>query len=422
MPRAQGANALMNLGFESPYGTGPSSGSSWFRAPFRSHDLGEIQNTLENDLLGLGREAQAPIFDVVDNVGKVSVPIDLRNFGLWLKATLGAPTTTTGALASGTLTFAAQPAAASTVTIAGVVVTFVASGATGSQVNIGANPAATVAALQTYLAGVSTGAINNQTYAASGSVLTITAKTAGPAANSVTLAAQASSNATASNPTLLGGSNIHTFNSGAIALPSLSVEIGNPDLTTPVWGLNYGCMVDKLAIKMQRGGLLSADVDLVAQGEVIANAPAAGNSPTALAMQRFAQGAGYVNINGVAAASLVDCEFTYANQLAKVETIRNDGRIEGVDPGVVMVDGILKLRFKDQSLLAYAQNQQSVQLNFGWAIGAGRSLDFQVNGAYFPKAKRPVTGPGGIEISLPIKAGGAGTTFIATLNNDQAGY
>lgn len=422
MPRAQGANTLMNIGFETAYGTGPSSGANWFRAPFRSSDLGEVQNTLENDLLGLGREAQTPIFDVVDNVGKVSIPVDLRNIGLWLKAALGSPVTTTGASASGTLTFSAQPAANSTVTIAGVVTTFVASGATGAQVNIGVNTAATVAALQAYLAGVSTGALANQTYTASGSVLTVTAKTAGPAANSVTLAAQAASNATVSAPTLLGGSNVHTFSSGAIALPSLSIELGQPDLTTPVWGLNYGCVVDKMAIKMQRGGLLTADLDLIAQGETISNAPAAGISPTALAVQRFAQATGYVNINGVAAASLVDCEFTYANQLAKVETIRNDARIEGVDPGVVMVDGTIKVRFRDQTFLNLAQSQTAVQLNFGWAIGGGRSLDFQVNGAYFPKAKRPVTGPGGIEISLPVKAGGAGTTFVATLNNDQSGY
>lgn len=422
MPRAQGSNALMNIGFESAYGTPPAAGASWFRAPYREHDLGEVQNTIESDLLGLGRDAQAPVFDVVDNVGKVGVPIDLRNFGLWLKGLFGSPATTTGQAASGTLSFSAQPAANSTVTIAGVAVTFVASGATGNQVNIGGSVNATVAALQTMLAAVGSGALSNQSYAAASNVLTITAKTAGPTGNAVTLAAGATSNATASAATLLGGSNVHTFGSGALVLPSLSVEIGHPDLAVPIWGTNYGCAVDKLAIKMQRGGLLNADLDLICQGETLSAAPAAGSTPTQLAVQRFAQASGYVSLNGTTLGSLVGADFTFGNQLDKVEAIRSDGRIDGVDPGLFMSEGTLKVRFKDRSLFDLAGPGQAEQINFGWSIGNGRSLDFQINGAYLPKAKRPVSGPGGIEVSFPIKAGGAGTTVVATLNNDQAGY
>ena len=424
MPRAQGANALLNAAFETTaYGTVPSSGTNWFRTPFRSSDLGETQNTLENDVLGLGRDAQAPIFDVVDNIGKVSVPFDLRNIGLWLKGLLAQPTTTaaTGS-ASGTFTFTAQPAATSTITINGVTVTFVASGATGAQVNIGASVTATVTALQTYLAAA-TGALATQTYVAAANVLTVTAVTAGTAANTVAIAASASANATLSAPTLLGGCNSHVFSSGATALPSLSLEVGYPDLATPVYGVNYGCLIDKLSVKMQRGGLLSADFDVVAQGETIANAAAAGVSPTVLAALRFAMATGYVNLNGTALGALVDAEFMFANNLAKLEVIRNDGRIGGADPGVVTMEGTLKVRFQDQTLLNYAQNQTAAQINFGWVIGTGRSIDFQINGAYFPKAKRPVTGPGGIEVSFPIKAGNtSGSSLVVTLKNDVAGY
>ena len=422
MPRAQGANALLNAAFESTYGTPPASGANWFRIPFRSSDMGETQNTLENDILGLGRDAQAPIFDIVDNLGKVSVPLDLRNIGLWLKGLLAQPTTTAATgTASGTMTFTAQPAAASTITINGVTVTFVTSGATGAQVNIGASVAATVTALQTYLAAA-TGALATQNYAASGAVLTITAKTAGTTANSVALAATATANVTLSAPTLLGGGNTHVFTSGATLLPSLSMEVGYPDLTTPVWGNNYGCLVNKLSVKMQRGGLLSADFDVIGQGETIANAPAAGVSPTVLSALRFAMATGYVNLNNTALGALVDAEFMYANNMAKLEVIRNDGRIGGADPGVVTMEGTLKVRFQDQTLLNYAQNQTAATINFGWTIGNGQSVDFQINGAYFPKAKRPVTGPGGVEVSFPIKAGSNGNSLVVTLKNDVAGY
>lgn len=423
MPRAQGANVLCNAAFETTYGTPPASGSSWLRLPFRDHDLGEVQNVLANDQLGLGREAQAPIFDVIDNIGKVTVPVDLRNIGFWLKAMFGSPTVATGQAASGSLIFATQPAVNSTVTIAGVAVTFVASGATGAQVNIGANVAATVTALQTYLASVGSGALSNQTYAASGNTLTVTAKTAGVAANSVTLAAQAASNATLSGATLAGGSNAFTFSSGALTLPSFTTEFGFTDLSPAIWEQHYGCMADKLMFKMQRGGLLSAEVDIIAQGQINANAPAAGNSPTALAVARLAQATGYININGVALGSVVGGDFTVANQLAKVETIRSDSRIEGADPGTVMAEGTLRVRLRDASLLNLATVETAQQINFGWSLGNGRSLDIQLNGVYFPRAKRPVNGPGGVEVSYPIKAGGAGTTVVATLNNDQAnGY
>ena len=423
MPRAQGSNTLMNIAFESTYGTAPASGAAWFRSPFRDHDMGEVQNLIESDLLGLGREAQTPIFDVVNNEGKVTVPVDLRNFGNWLKATFGAASTAVGSPASGTITFSAQPAVSSTITIGGVVVTFVASGATGSQVNIGASVTATVLALQVYLSSVGSGAIFSQTYAASTNVLTITSKTNGTSGNSVTIVASAASNGVTSAATLLGGSNVHTFSSGLVALPSLSVEMGAPDLSPAIWTNNYGCQVDRLMIKMQRSGLLNAEVNLVAQGESSpSSTAAAGSSPTTLAVQRFAQGAGYVNLNGTAIASLVEADFTYANQLAKVETIRSDSRIEGTDPGVVMLEGTLKMRFRDQTFLTLAQNQTSGTINFGWSARTGQSLDFQVNGSFFPKAKRGVSGPGGIELTVPIKAGGAGTTVVATLNNDVAAY
>jgi hypothetical protein len=92
MARARGANAVMAAAFESAYGTAPVSG--YKKLPFVSSALGDEQGLIESDLLGFGREPQPPSRDVVNNDGDVVVPVDLRNFGVWLKLLMGAPTTT----------------------------------------------------------------------------------------------------------------------------------------------------------------------------------------------------------------------------------------------------------------------------------------------------------------------------------------
>ncbi len=92
MARARGANAILAAAFETVYGTPPAGG--YKKLPFVSSALGEEQKLIESDLLGLGREPLPPSKDVANNEGDVIVPVDLRNFGCWLKLLLGAPTTT----------------------------------------------------------------------------------------------------------------------------------------------------------------------------------------------------------------------------------------------------------------------------------------------------------------------------------------
>lgn len=424
MARAQGSNIVASFAYESGgYGVAPSGGASWYKIPLRSDDLGATENLLEDDTLGIGRDAKAPIFDVINNTGKASVPVDLRNFGLWLKLLFGAPTSSTGQAASGTLTFSGLPAANSTVTIAGVAVTFVASGATGNQSNIGASPSATVTALAAMLNAVSSGSLSNQTYTATGAVLTVTSKTAGTSGNAVTLVASAASNALASATTLLGGSNQFVFNSGALALPSATLEVGFPDLVTPFYDQHIGCMADKLAIKMQRSGLLSADIDIIAQDTTTSAASVAGTQ-TVAAMQRFAQMSGYFKVNGVAANNVVDVDFNFANGLQPLDVIRADGKIGGADPGTSKISGTVKVRLDDDATLRnLSTTQQSAQVNLGWSLGNGRSLDIQMPDAYFPRVKRGVSGPNGIELSMNFMAGGnVGPDLVVTLNNDVASY
>ena len=89
MARAQGARAQMALAFETVYGTAPASG--YRTVPFASTTLGSEQPLIASELLGQGRDPLAPIKDAVTADGDVVVPLDVENFGLWLKAAFGLP-------------------------------------------------------------------------------------------------------------------------------------------------------------------------------------------------------------------------------------------------------------------------------------------------------------------------------------------
>src|SRR5690606_13145909 len=93
MARAQGARAQLALAFESVYGTPPTPPAFW-RMPFASSTLGSERPLLASELLGYGRDPLPPVPDVETGDGDIVVPIDLRAWGVWLKAAFGAPNTT----------------------------------------------------------------------------------------------------------------------------------------------------------------------------------------------------------------------------------------------------------------------------------------------------------------------------------------
>lgn len=423
MSRARGANAIMAGAFEDVYGTPQDAGYS--KLPFVSSNLGEEQGLIASDLLGYGREPLPPSLDVANDVGDVVVPVDVRNFGTWLKLYLGAPVTVGVVKAAGSLTFSAQPDAASTVTINGTAFTFVAADPVGNQVLIGANVNATVTALAVALNASVVAGVAQATYTGVAASLNIQFDAMGPNGNAFTLAASGTSHATPSGATLTGGANSHTFTSGAVALPSMDIEVGNPEV--PSFGMNFGVRGDKMKVELKRSGLLNATLSLVAQGETIATAPASGDPDalTSLPVERFSQFLGQVSRDGSALAHVVSADFEYSNNLDKVEVIRQDGRIEDADPGEVAMTGQIVTRFADTVLLNQATSQAPCQISFGWALDASRSLTVNLFSVYLPKPKRPVTGPTGIQATFAFQCSqdvATGRTAQFVLVNDVAGY
>ena len=94
--------------------------------------------------------------------------------------------------------------------------------------------------------------------------LAITFDTAGPTGNAFTFAA---STVSASGPTLTGGGHAHVWESGADDIPSFTVEVGHPQLTTPVFFRHTGTVIESLAFEMGQEGPANARLQLVARGE-----------------------------------------------------------------------------------------------------------------------------------------------------------
>jgi uncharacterized protein DUF3383 len=119
---------------------------------------------------------------------------------------ISSATTGAGVLASGTMTLTGQPSNLDTVTVNGIVITFVTGTPVGNQVLIGTTSALTAVNLNTFLTNSASANLLLMTYAVSGLVVTATAVSVGVAGNSLTLV-KSCANMTLSAATLLGGLN-----------------------------------------------------------------------------------------------------------------------------------------------------------------------------------------------------------------------
>lgn len=419
-PRARGANVRQLVAFETEYGSTPVSGWTLLPMAGAGSTLGEEQNLLEDDQLGTGREPLDPVDDIVTNTGDLTVPVDLRAFGFWLKLMLGEPVTSAADAARGSIAFSAQPAVNSTVTINGVTWTFKASGATGNQVNIGVNLAATMTALAAALNGSGDADVAEATYTGTATALNITHDTAGPDGNGFTLAASGTSNGTVSGATLIGGTNAHVFTTGEATLPSLAIEHGHPEL--PSYSVHTGVMGNTMRIQMQRSGMLNATLGLIAQQQTTPVGSSVDDTPDTLSILRFAQAVGEVKEDGVRLATVRQATISYSNNLDLDETIRPDGLINGADPGKVMVSVALTLNYTADSATERVGTRYPKALSFGWSNDHG-SLLFEIPRAFLPRVKTPISGPNGIQAEHNCQASGAdGFTMQVTLKNDMDGY
>jgi hypothetical protein len=418
--RAYGADATLKACRETSYGVAPIAG--YRSLDFKSTDLSSAQPLGDDPLLGRGRNAQDPYRGLVTDEGQLEIPLDLRGTGFWLTGLFGDPLTTAVA-ATGSIAFAVNPSPDDTITLNGTVWAFVSGTASTNETEIQGTLIQTLDALVGDLNASADVEIAKCTYGrpTGTETLTITFDTVGPTGNAFTLAASA---AVVSGPTLTGGGHAHVWESGADDIPSYTIEIGHPRLTTPVFFRHLGTVMESLTFEMGQEGPANARLQLVAQGEE-RFAATVDNDPEAFSLRRFSQGRGFIRRGGSALAGVTGGSLTFSNNLERVRVIREDGRIEAADPTFASAEGSMSVRFDGATLVAEAANGDPVSLEYGFSFLDGYALRFELPRVFLPKPKYSVTGPGGVEASFDWRAAfddSEGTMLRVHLLNDVATY
>jgi len=224
-------------------------------------------------------------------------------------------------------------------------------------------------------------------------------------------------------PTTTGaGPYIHEFKSGGLSLPSLAVELGLPEI--PDFPLFAGVRANSLALNFARSGEAQATIGLIGQGETAQTATIAG-TPQEVDYTRFSQFQGSVKQGGQALGNVSSAAFNYTNNLERIETIRNDGKIDGVDPGVAALSGNISVRYADTTLMDAARSGTPIDLELAYTIDADHQLVIECHEVYLPKPKRSISGPGGIEASYDYQGAKdalLGNMVTITLINDVESY
>lgn len=214
----------------------------------------------------------------------------------------------------------------------------------------------------------------------------------------------------------------HAFESGKIAIPSYSLEVGLPEV--PQFIRFLGVRANSIAFNFQRSGEAQVTLNLMAQCEK-GSTTAIDAAPDVYKYTRVSQFQGYIKSGGEFLANITAASATYSNNLEKIETIRNDGLVEAIDLGMASLSGSISARYGDNILLDKAREGTPVDVELGYQLSNTMNLVIECHEVYLPKPKRSIDGPNGIECSYDFqgaKNDEIGRMMTITLVNDVEEY
>lgn len=95
--QAKGVNSKLIIDFEETFGQNPAAANG-LQMPFNSVSVSSKQNLIDPGTITGSRNAVEPAKGNIDVTGGVTVPVDLRAFGYWLKGCFNSPVTTGSAV------------------------------------------------------------------------------------------------------------------------------------------------------------------------------------------------------------------------------------------------------------------------------------------------------------------------------------
>jgi hypothetical protein len=197
----------------------------------------------------------------------------------------------------------------------------------------------------------------------------------------------------------------------------------DPLAKVPAFFVHAGVKLNSIALEFTRSGPAAATINAIAQGETRFGTTQ-GGTPTSLTFSRISQFQGSIKRAGSPVGNLTGGSVTYTNNLEKIETIRDDGLIEGADPTIAALTGRIDVRFADTTLIDLAAGGTPVDLEFAYMISAQSKLLLTAHEVYLPKPKLAVEGPGGVQASFDFRGAKndvAGRMLTVTLTNDLDG-
>lgn len=214
----------------------------------------------------------------------------------------------------------------------------------------------------------------------------------------------------------------HSFESGKIAIPSYTLEVGLPEV--PQFIRFMGVRANSIAFNFQRSGEAQVTLNLIGQGES-GETTAIDTNPEVYKYTRVSQFQGFIKSNGALLANITAASATYSNNLEKIETIRNDGKVEAIDLGVASLSGSISARYGDNILLDKARAGTPVDIELGYQLSDTLKLEIVCHEVYLPKPKRTIDGPNGIECSYDFQGAKneeIGRMMTVKLTNDVEEY
>ena len=214
----------------------------------------------------------------------------------------------------------------------------------------------------------------------------------------------------------------HSFESGKIVIPSYTLEVGLPEV--PQFIRFMGVRANSIAFNFQRSGEAQVTLNLIGQGES-GETTAIDTNPEVYKYTRVSQFQGFIKSNGALLANITAASATYSNNLEKIETIRNDGKVEAIDLGVASLSGSISARYGDNILLDKARAGTPVDIELGYQLSDNLKLEIVCHEVYLPKPKRTINGPNGIECSYDFQGAKneeIGRMMTVKLTNDVESY